>query len=206
MRRQRLQVLSLDGDETGTGTPFLEAVPVLAEHVVCDAVHGDVVVAAELIDGVMDGKVGVVAERPAHIGPECLLESACDMVGHRPLPLLIEVVPEECVDLHVPSGVDIVTPGAARPVQGDADVVLPLVRRHRAVCLRHEVEMQFDQPPEQGAPFRLYEVAAVIDAQHIFTDGSADLHIHRHDVVLFSHDANIVITMSGYGTSPTMLI
>ena len=187
MRQKGLQILVFHRNYSCPRTPFLEPVPVFPEHVIGDAVHRYVIVRTELVYGIMDSQLRIVAQRPAHVGPECLLEASGDMAGYRPLSLIIKIVSEQRVDHHVPACVQVIAAGLAHPVESYPDIVLPLVGRYRSVLPRYQVEMKLDQPPQQGAPLGPYGVTPAVDAQDILPERPADPYVHGHYVFLLSH-------------------
>ena len=181
-----LEITIFHGYRTGIPVLLAEAEPILAEHLVCDVVHRDVVQLAEGVDGITDGEPRAVAEGSCHIAPICKLEGVHQMRRHRLLALGIQVVPPEGV--HHELGIRAALAGirlAGVPVvlapvgteQGDADAVRITGCRHGPVVVRHQVEVHLHDAPQLGFPAGGYDVRAVVDAQYIFPQ--ARKHLHR---------------------------
>ena len=127
-----LEITIFHGYRTGIPVLLAEAEPILAEHLVCDVVHRDVVQLAEGVDGVTDGEPRAVAEGSCHIASVCELESVHQVRCHSLLPLSVQVVPPEGVHhelgiravlarIHL-AGVPVVL-ALMGTEQGDADAV-----------------------------------------------------------------------------------
>lgn len=114
------------------GAPEPEPVPVLAEHLDGDLLVFDMVVVAELVDGIGYFQVRIIAQGAIHISSERLLEMMHEMSGDSFLTCFRQVVAVQGMDrenLFRGKGIH----RLARPEQGYPDAVRLTVGKYRPI-------------------------------------------------------------------------
>ena len=114
------------------GAPEPEPVPVLAEHLYGNLLVFDMVVVAELVDGIGYFQVRIIAQGAVHISSERLLEMMHEMSGDGFLTRFRQVVAVQGMDRkYLPGGERVHR--LACPEQGYPDTVRLTVGKYRPV-------------------------------------------------------------------------